>query len=24
VALDLATYVAAPFCCTLLGELGAE
>ena len=24
VALDLATYVAAPFCCTLLGELGVE
>ncbi|HUG38716.1 MAG TPA: CoA transferase [Candidatus Limnocylindrales bacterium] len=24
VALDLATFVAAPFCCTLLGELGAE
>src|SRR6266851_3494304 len=24
VALDLATYVAAPFCCTLLGELGAD
>src|SRR3989441_1692902 len=24
VALDLATYVAAPFCCTLLGEFGAE
>ena len=23
VALDLATFVAAPFCCTLLGELGA-
>jgi crotonobetainyl-CoA:carnitine CoA-transferase CaiB-like acyl-CoA transferase len=23
-ALDLATFVAAPFCCTLLGELGAE
>jgi len=24
VVLDLATFVAAPFCCTLLGELGAE
>ncbi len=24
VALDLATFIAAPFCCTLLGELGAE
>jgi crotonobetainyl-CoA:carnitine CoA-transferase CaiB-like acyl-CoA transferase len=24
VALDLATFVAAPFCCTLLGEMGAE
>ena len=24
VALDLATYIAAPFCCTLLGEFGAE
>ena len=24
VALDLATFVAAPFCCTLLGEFGAE
>jgi crotonobetainyl-CoA:carnitine CoA-transferase CaiB-like acyl-CoA transferase len=24
VALDLATFVAAPFCCTLLGELGAQ
>jgi crotonobetainyl-CoA:carnitine CoA-transferase CaiB-like acyl-CoA transferase len=23
-ALDLATFVAAPFCCTLLGEFGAE
>ena len=23
VALDLATFVAAPFCCTLLGEFGA-
>src|SRR5713226_6624542 len=23
-ALDLATFVAAPFCCTLLGELGCE
>jgi crotonobetainyl-CoA:carnitine CoA-transferase CaiB-like acyl-CoA transferase len=23
VAVDLATFVAAPFCCTLLGELGA-
>src|SRR5678816_2302191 len=23
-ALDLATFVAAPFCCTLPGELGAE
>ena len=22
--LDLATFVAAPFCCTLLGEFGAE
>jgi crotonobetainyl-CoA:carnitine CoA-transferase CaiB-like acyl-CoA transferase len=22
--LDLATFIAAPFCCTLLGELGAE
>ena len=21
--LDLATFVAAPFCCTLLGEFGA-
>jgi succinyl-CoA:(S)-malate CoA-transferase subunit B len=24
VALDLATFIAAPFCCTLLGEFGAE
>jgi crotonobetainyl-CoA:carnitine CoA-transferase CaiB-like acyl-CoA transferase len=24
VALDLATFVAAPFCCTLLAEFGAE
>src|SRR5678815_3770335 len=24
VALDLATFIAAPFCCTLLGEHGAE
>ncbi len=24
VVLDLATFVAAPFCCTLLGEFGAE
>ncbi len=24
VVLDLATFIAAPFCCTLLGELGAE
>jgi len=24
VVLDLATFVAAPFCCTLLGEMGAE
>jgi crotonobetainyl-CoA:carnitine CoA-transferase CaiB-like acyl-CoA transferase len=23
-ALDLATFIAAPFCCTLLGEFGAE
>ena len=23
-ALDLATFVAAPFCCTLMGEFGAE
>src|SRR5262245_19922761 len=23
-ALDLATFVAAPFCCTLLGEFGAD
>src|SRR5712691_526865 len=23
-ALDLATFVAAPFCCTLLGELGCQ
>ena len=23
-ALDLATFVAAPFCCTLLAEMGAE
>ena len=22
--LDLATFVAAPFCCTLLGEFGAD
>ena len=22
--LDLATFIAAPFCCTLLGEFGAE
>src|SRR6266436_9874025 len=22
--MDLATFIAAPFCCTLLGELGAE
>jgi crotonobetainyl-CoA:carnitine CoA-transferase CaiB-like acyl-CoA transferase len=24
VVLDLATFIAAPFCCTLLGEFGAE
>src|SRR5262245_24934922 len=24
VALDLATFIAAPFCCTLLGDMGAE
>jgi crotonobetainyl-CoA:carnitine CoA-transferase CaiB-like acyl-CoA transferase len=24
VALDLATFIAAPFCCTLLGEFGAD
>lgn len=22
--LDLATFVSAPFCCTLLGEFGAD